>query len=236
MIVCTYIYAETNGTREMRKSVERCGHELAVVTAGPAPDAVNQQLLGLYRRAASGHKKFVYADAADSFFQRPLNDDQIPSDCIMYSTEKACYPYPDWNVKHPASDSRWKFLNGGGVCGPLDLMIEYYERYRLCSPGSMNGQAYLQQQMFQAISDGFPIKLDTSCSVFQTLAFADESEFEWRHTMQQTYFDKETNTRQAVSVELLHNTITGTVPAVLHGNGLTEMKHIYERWSDEKRA
>lgn len=215
MIICTYTYAETNGTREMRRSVERCGHELAAVTAGPAPDAVNAQLIALYKRAAGGHKKFLYADAADSFFQRPLSDEDIPDDHILYSTEKACYPHPEWASKHPASGSRWKFLNGGGVCGPLELMIEYYSRYRLTDVGSKNGQAYLQECLFAAVADGFPIKLDTDCNVFQTLAFADESEFTWEDG-------------------LLHNVITGSTPIVLHGNGLTDMRHIYKRFADEE--
>lgn len=217
MIICTYIFAETNGTREMRRSVERYGHELAVVTAGPSPDHVNQQMIALYKRASGGHKKFLYADAADSFFQRSLSDDDIPDDHILYSTEKACYPYPEYNVKHPASTSPWKFLNGGGVCGSLELMIEYFQKYRLHDVGSKNGQAYLQERLFDAGADGFPVRLDFDCNVFQTLAFADDSEFSWVDG-------------------LLYNKVTGTTPIVLHGNGLTDMSHIYKRFADEERA
>lgn len=215
MIVATYIYQETEGTRQMRASVNRVGHELAVVTTSTSPNDINNQLLALYRRASGGHKNFLYADAADSFFQREVTN--IPTDYLLYSTEKACYPYPDWGKKHPPSGSRWRYLNGGGVCGPLQLMIEYYERYKLCNVGSKNGQAYLQECLFQALADGFPVKLDFDCSVFQTLAFADESEFDW-------------------DTGLLRNNITGTVPAVLHGNGLTEMRHIYERFKQREVA
>lgn len=212
MIVATYIYAETFGTGKMRESVNRFGHELAVVNAGPSPDHINAMLLDLYRRASTGHENFLYLDAADSFVQREITG--IPTDHILYSTEKACYPYVDWASKHPETTSPWRYLNGGGVCGPIKLMIEYYEKYRLGSVGSENGQAYLQKCLFQAIADGFPVKLDTECRIFQTLAFADDSEFEWKGNQ-------------------LCNTVTGTVPAVLHGNGLTEMRHIYKKWDDE---
>lgn len=220
MIVCTYIYAETNGTKEMRKSVARQGHELAVCdVSGPDPNRINEALIQLYKRASGGHENFLYLDAADSFVQREIVG--IPTDHILYSTEKACYPHPAWQDRHPASKSPWRYLNGGGVCGPLKLMIEYYERYQLCQVGSANGQAYLQEKLFQAIAEGFPVKLDTECKIFQTLAFADDSEFDWiappkalmRHTR-----------------PLLYNKVTNHWPSVLHGNGLTEMKHIYSRF------
>lgn len=220
MIIATYIYAETEGTKQMRRSVAMHGHELAVCNvSGPDPNRINQELFQLYQRASGGHENFLYLDAADSFVQREITG--IPTDHILYSTEKACYPHPSWGDRHPPATSPWRFLNGGGVCGPLKLMIEYYRRYNLCNPGSENGQAYLQKVLFQAIADGFPVKLDTDCSIFQTTAFADESEFEWiappealmRHTR-----------------PLLYNKVTNHWPAVLHGNGLTDMRHIYERF------
>lgn len=230
MIVCTYIYAETNGTKQMRRSVEMNGHELAVCNVhGPDPNAINQQLIQLYQRASTGHETFLYLDAADSFVQREITD--IPTDHILYSTEKACYPHPAWANDHPPSASPWRYLNGGGVCGPLKLMIEYYRRYNLANPGSENGQAYLQRRLFEAIKDGFPVKLDTECRIFQTTAFADPSEFEWtiNHPYVQSFV-----TQRAYSVrkgELLMNKITNTFPAVLHGNGLTDMSEIYKRLS-----
>lgn len=227
MIVATYIYAETFGTKQMRRSVEMHGHELAVCSVhGPDPNRINQELLQLYKRASTGHENFLYLDAADSFVQREIVG--IPTDHILYSTEKACYPHPAWSVKHPPSESPWRFLNGGGVCGPIKLMIEYYQRYNLCQVNGMNGQAYLQQQFFQAVADGFPVRLDTECRIFQTLAFADESEFEWLTNFKGIkHF---VGLEQVEDRELLHNKITGTTPAVLHGNGLTEMKHIYQRF------
>lgn len=214
MIVVTYKYSETAGGKEMVESVKRCGHELAILdVSGPHPDEINRKLLDLYRRASTGHENFLYADYADSFVQREITN--IPKDHILYSTEKACYPQTSYAKLHPETDSPWRYLNGGGVCGPIKLMIEYYERYGLCNVGSINGQQYLQERFFQAVKDGFPVKLDTECEIFQTLAFADESEFQWG----------ENGERQA-----LMNMVTGTIPCVLHGNGLTEMKHIYARW------
>lgn len=217
MIVVTYKYSECNGGQEMVKSVRRQGHELAILdVSGPSPDEINRKLLDLYRRASTGHENFLYADYADSFVQREITG--IPTDHILYSTEKACYPQTSYASRHPEARTPWRYLNGGGVCGPIPLMIEYYERYRLCNVGDKNGQQYLMECFFQAQKDGFPVKLDTECEIFQTLAFADESEFQWGENGEYTS---------------LMNMITGTIPAVLHGNGLTEMRHIYKRFNNE---
>lgn len=212
MIVVTYKYSEAPGYKEMKKSVERQGHELAVLqVSGPNPDEINRKLLEFYKRASTGHENFLYCDSADSFVQREITG--IPTDHILYSTEKNCYPIPEYRNKHPETESPWRYLNGGGVCGPIKLMIEYYEKYNLCNVGSKNGQQYLQERLFEALKDGFPVKLDFDCEIFQTIAFADPTEFEWRDGK-------------------LYNKITKTTSAVLHGNGLTEMKHIYKRFEE----
>src|SRR5258705_11505756 len=109
MIVVTYKYSGTPGFKELEKSVKRCGHELAVLdVSGPAPDEINRKLLDLYERASTGHENFLYCDSADSFIQREITG--IPTDCIMYSTEKACYPIVGYAKKHPETTSRWKYL------------------------------------------------------------------------------------------------------------------------------
>jgi hypothetical protein len=65
----------------------------------------------------------------------------------------------------------------------------------------------------QADKDGFPIVFDLGCEYFQTTAFENKGDFDL-----------------APDGKLLVNNLTGTIPCVLHGNGRTEMKPIYDRW------
>lgn len=201
MIVVTYVYKDTDGTRQMAESVARQGYELAVVRTDSNTANIIRQLYECYKRAATGHDHIIYSDAADTYFQKEV---KIPDDNIVYSTEKACYPFPDWASKYKPVKSRWKFLNGGGYCGPSQMIVEFFERYKLYDIGGTNPQAAQMDAYFKAVDDGFPIKLDTGCKIFQSIAFEEDSEFEMKDG-------------------LLRNKITKSVPSVLHGNGLTSL-------------
>jgi hypothetical protein len=180
----------------------------------------------------------MYADAADSFCQRRFF---APYDKIIYQTEKACYPhtwvaqhYP--NVPTAYAGSPWKYLNGGGYCGSTKLICEFFERYGLNDlPGDANGQHEQMMAYIQAKEDGFPIQLDDGCELFQSMAFADPSEFSINN-----YIDMETRPFIGVSnikigedvlikeKKILYNKITNQIPAVLHFNGLTDMSILKE--------
>jgi hypothetical protein len=208
MIVITYAYTRENeNMRQMRLSVERQGYELAVVQTTDAPHQIMKDLYECYKRAATGHEYMVYADYPDTFFQNPLPE--MPKDVIIYSTEKACFPFPEKAPKFNAY-GRWIYLNNGLFYGPIKLIIEFFDKYRLHSlqPG-INGQAAVQDAYLDAEENGFPIELDTACQAFQSIAFEEADDFEMKNG-------------------LLHNKITGTVPAVIHGNGLTPMNRFYK--------
>lgn len=206
MIVITYAYTpETEGMRQMRLSVERQGYELAVVKTTDYPATIMRDLYECYKRAATGHEYMVYADYPDTFFQKKV---EVPTDHILYSTEKACFPFPQW-ATHFERQGRWIYPNNGLFAGPLKLVIEFFERYKLYDIGAVNGQAAMQQAYLKARDEWFPVLLDTDCEVFQSIAFEDPDEFEMKDG-------------------LLHNKITGTVPAIIHGNGLTDMSRMYK--------
>lgn len=200
MIVVTYTYRETPGTIRMAESVARQGYELAVVKAGENPVEIMRQLYECYKRASTGHDHIIYADAADTYFQRRVN---VPDDHILYSTEKQCFPFVNWADKFKDTRSPWRFLNNGLMCGPSELIVEYFERYGL-NDIKINAQAAAQEAYFQARADRYPVKLDILCEEFQSIAFEEPGEFE--------------------SDTVLRNLITGTTPAVLHGNGLTPLE------------
>lgn len=203
MIVITNIYLPNARTQQTLDSFKAKGYEIASIKD---PFVGNGQALrdlyACYQRAITGHEYFIYTDGADTYCQRKV---EPPKDHILFSTEKNCFPIVELAKEYNPVKSPWKYLNGGGYGGPLKLIIEFFDRYGLCKhPSSVTGQHELAVAYLQAVKDGFPIKLDTKCSTFQTMAFADPSEF-------------------AVENKLLKNLVMKTTPAILHFNVCTEM-------------
>lgn len=226
MIIITNIYFPNANTNQTVESFARFGYEVAV-NSNPfiGNGQVLRDMLACYRRAITGHELFAYTDGADTFCQRKFD---VPDDHILYSTEKACYPIVDLAKQYRPTKSKWKYLNGGGYGGPLKLIIEFFERYGLDKlPNDANGQHEQMVAFLQAQKDGFPIWIDTKCEVFQTMAFADPSEFEVVRV-------GTANSPEAVipslngGVPQLRNKVTKTVPAILHFNGLTDMSILKE--------
>jgi hypothetical protein len=223
MIIITNIYSPNERTKQAVESFERHGYEVAVNSAPFIGNGqVLRDMLACYKRAITGHEQFVYTDGADTFCQRKF---EVSKDYILYSTEKACYPHPEIAKQYKPVKSKWKYLNGGGYGGPLKLIIEFMERYGLDKlPNDANGQHEQMVAFLKAEKEGFPIKLDTKCEIFQTMAFADPADFEVVTT-----FAGLENTLNGASQPLhLRNKLTKTIPAILHFNGLTDMSILKE--------
>jgi hypothetical protein len=221
MIIITNIYSPNERTKQTVDSFQRHGYEVAVNSAPFIGNGqVLRDMLACYKRAITGHEQFVYTDGADTYCQRKF---EVPTDHILYSTEKACYPHPEIAKQYKATKSKWKYLNGGGYGGPLKLIIEFMERYGLDKHANdVNGQHEQMVAYLAAEKDGFPIKLDTKCEVFQSMAFADPSEFEVIDpSLNHTGFE-------LAEPKYLKNKLTKTVPAILHFNGLTSQDILKE--------
>jgi hypothetical protein len=203
MVVITNIYAPNPRTEQTVESFRSHGYEVAVLgNQFRGNGQVMRDLYECYKRAVTGHELFIYTDGADTFCQHYV---EPPKDHILYSVEKACYPHEEIAKQYKPVKSPWKYLNGGGYGGPLKLIIEFFERYGLHQHANdVNGQHEQMMAYLQAEKDGFPIKLDTKCRIFQTMAFADPTEFK-------------------VEGKQLKNLVTKTTPAILHFNGLTDM-------------
>lgn len=206
MIIITHIFKPFWGTDYFLKSVNKLGYEVAVNKTTDNPADIMRTLYDCYKRAATGHDYFAYIDSADSVILKTF---EPPKDRIVYQAEKACFPHKEKAKLHPETKSDWKYLNGGGYTGPLTLITEFFERYKLNNIGGKNPQDAQMEAFFQAKKDGFPIDLDTNCEIFQSLAFEEKGDFE-------------------IKKGKFKNKLTKTFPAILHGNGRTEMKHIYE--------
>jgi hypothetical protein len=217
MIVTTYIYKDfanpDSSTFEFRRSVDALGLELHNVA--PKTEHVGNgevlRLLGEFYGSLPSDTPILYADGADSFiFYEP----HIPSNYILYSTEKNVWPPTEelreaW-AKYPDL-TPWRYLNGGGYAGPAGLLAEFFEIGGLTTLGDIpDGQAQGAQAraFFKAKEQGFPICLDYECNTFQTIGFMEPTDFE------------------VLNVGI-RNTITNTMPAVFHGNGRTPMGWVY---------
>lgn len=205
-IIVTNIYAPNRQTKEMVTSFERF-HELAIIPDKHEGNGqVFRHLLACYKRAVTGHELFAYSDGGDTYCQRKV---LVPDDHILYSTEKNCYPHVEM-AKHFKAKSPFRYLNGGNYGGPLKLIIEFFEKYGLDKYGNgVNGQHEQMVAYLAAKKDGFPIELDTECEVFQTTAFTNDTELE-------------------IIDGLVHNKLTGTIPAVVHGNGRSDLEWVYK--------
>lgn len=223
MVVVTNIYSPNNNTKQTVESFQRHGYEVAINSAPfKGNGQVLRDMLACYKRAITGHELFVYTDGADTYCQRKF---EVPTDHILYSTEKACYPHPEIAKQYRPTKSKWKYLNGGGYGGPLKLIVEFFERYGLDKhPNDINGQHEQMMAFLKAEKEKFPIKLDTRCEVFQTMAFADPGEFE----VVTTFVGIEKALEGEPQPLLLKNKLTKTIPAILHFNGLTDMSILKE--------
>jgi len=209
MTVITSIYREFWGTEQFRRSLALLHCEPINAHAGHQwcgnGNAI-RYIYGAFKGLPAGELT-SYLDGADTFV---LRDIVVPEEYILYSTEKACYPLPEIACEFPEI-TRWRYLNGGGYCGPAGLICEFMERYGLSRlSGDVNGQLEQQLAYLKAAKEGFPIRLDVDCTEFQTIAFESPDEF------------------AVYPGGMLYNRITDSFPAAIHGNGRTEMKWIYE--------
>lgn len=223
-IVLTAIYQEFWGTQEFRKSAARVGLEVYNVFPPGVPHKGNGFIYGYFYKAFHHLKNYcrtvIYSDGADTIFQKAFIP---PTDRIIYSAEKQVWPplpalkqkwNAYWNQFVITNYSPWLYLNGGNWCGPIDLLIDWYETYGLNTlTGDINGQGEQAEAFIKSKQEGFPIELDIYCKYFQTTAFENRGDFSL-----------------AEDGKMLVNNWTGNIPCVLHGNGRTEMKPIYDRW------
>lgn len=225
-VVLTYIYNEFWGTEEFRKSVGKLGlpiHNAMKTNHMVGDGQLLKWIYDAYVELRDKYKYAIYSDGADTYFVKNF---KVPDDKIIYSAEKAIWPptremhdlweeYYDYDLR----PTPWSYLNGGNCCSPIDLMIEFFDRYGITDHVGkhVNGQGIVAEAFIKAKADGFPIELDTNCVYFQTTGFAEAGDF--------LIFN-----RDDVVIE---NLITHTHPAVFHGNGRTPLDWIYNLYKDE---
>ena len=118
----------------------------------------------------------------------------------VFSTEKQCFPNIGQEKYFTEIQGEWKYINAGGSLFPIDVFIDFFV---YCPMGTTNVQEWCINNYGVNNQNGL-LTLDNNCQIFQTIAFA---------------YDKE-----LIQIEdRLLNTVTGSLPIFLHGNGRTDM-------------
>jgi hypothetical protein len=187
---------------QLERSLRLHGYDYVILEHSWHPDGFLGKLHHTYNylKTCTSYTHFLYTDAWDTVAMR---GGVVVPDGVLISAERACYPHPELASQYPASDSPWKYVNGGGWCGSVESFLRLYESKP--PTDELNDQVWMTERYLSLQHEDW-VALDTDCMIFQTLGFCPVSDF-------------------------IHspftNTITGTQPAFIHGNGHTPMDHIY---------
>lgn len=246
-IILTSIYSPNEGTKQFLESCKITGFPVENVFTDPVFTGNGRVIQLIYEALLRNRNKYdnaIYADGADSLFVAPFI---VPKGIVTYSTEKAIWePLPAlkqaWDEyykpfelgsttcvagftipgtsKH--SFSSWKYLNGGGYCGPIELLIEFFENFLLpqIHASDVNAQSIQAFAFLDAFNEGFPIQLDTECENFQTVGHAHKNDFTIVSNVDEKY------------CPVFINNITHSQPALIHGNGRTDMRWLYKAYEN----
>lgn len=159
---------------------------------------------------------FFYTDAWDTIVTKTMADTLLKIkdfDKILLSAERGCYPHPEKATLYPDSGSPFNYVNGGGWFCNASIFCALIETYPL-TPEVVD-QVWLTDLF---LNNPDTVQLDTTCEVFQTIAFCPEDNFK----IHGRYWGVPTD-------NVVRNTLTNTYPTFLHGNGHTPMTRFYEQ-------
>ena len=216
LVITPCFYPDTSKLHYLQKSADVFGIELYPFGIGDfwrgtvGGDVYAQYVAAaeLLKGMAGDYDRVLFTDGCDTFFCAGLDNinrkyEDIGSD-ILYSAEPGLYPphmHDEYNAhkhEHQELTTPWCYPNCGGWIGKTETMIEFLDYMRTHFTNVNEGQprfvhAYLE--------DGWPIKLDSECQIFQTMSGG---------------------LGDAVEVDaqgMIHNMITKSYPCLVHFNG-----------------
>jgi hypothetical protein len=198
----------------LKKLKDSLGEEkLEVVGLGSKWRGFGTKIIYLikYLKTLQGYTHFIFVDAYDVIFLEQLYEIENRyhnsfAGKILFSTEKNCWPDPSLAEDYPDNPSRWKYLNSGAYIAPIKEFLELTDKYPI--EYADDDQLYFTKLFLKE-----DIKLDYDCQIFQSYSFVADDEFK-------TFRGR------------LINNITHTLPAIIHGNGKTDMSYIYNVLDD----
>lgn len=206
IVITTSHTTENEGWKKLKASLDKFGYQYQHIIQ---PFSFGHQLpivRDWCNKYTGDCTHIVYVDAFDNVaFAGPAEVISKFPDGIkmLISGEKNCYPHPERASDYPESNTPWKYVNGGGWM----VEIEYFKE--LCRKENLTDKSHDQVWLMDAyLRNHDTIAVDTSCRIFQTIAFSYPEE--WH---------KEGGRFQ--------NLGTQEFPVYFHGNGHTEMNWLY---------
>lgn len=173
-----------------------------------------------------GYTHFIYNDGYDTLALGGMEEIEAAYKLIspdlsdmVYSCEKCCFPITDYAPLFPKTESRWKYINGGQHIQPLDLFIKMYER----ADFTINAQHWAHKMYLFENQDN-KIKLDTGCTIFQSVAF---STWDYGNGKIAGIEHNALDEFERIDNRIV-NKILGTKAPLMHGNGKAEFQFVYD--------
>lgn len=144
----------------------------------------------------SQYHYFLHIDASDCVIIRDLEtifEIGTSVNNILFAAEKNLCP--DTSAVYPPCQTSYRYLNGGGFFGSIELALE---GLRDPCPDRFNNDQGSWTTAY--LSGRHPITIDSHCRLFQTLFMTKLEDFEFQG-------------------KYLVNKETGTAPCIIHGNG-----------------
>ena len=215
-IILTHIHnPKYEGCRQFLKSAERLGLKVHNACTGRKDVHHNygdtmRDIYKALKQLEPYYEYAVWSDGGDTFIQ---HDFTPKKDVILFSTEKNCYPDGALAMQYPECSSEWPYLNAGNWSAKIKDMVGFIEYYNLHElPSTANCQLEITQSVLHSISVDACVELDTNCEYFQTLWAAHIGDFN-------------------ITGNQLYNLKTRSHPAIIHGNGGSDIQSIYNLYN-----
>jgi hypothetical protein len=223
LLVVTTANRPHKGLDRLRRSCERVGIQLQVYAkGGPYVGHIHNKLQGLYRTLlvyGNDYDYVLYTDAFDTILTQPADEilrrfhaEDTP---FLMSAEANCFPATPRQKPedYPPAPTRYRFVNAGGFLVRIPYLMELLEKEKVTKlPGNRDDQGWWARVY---LDRKYEMKLDHHCRIFQCLYRAKSD----------VVFDPADGS--------IRNTITGTRPCVVHGNGSSGLSHLADPFLGE---
>jgi len=176
------------------------------------------------RRIKDQYDHIINIDAADTLFLRHIKELDINylKGMMLFAGERNQFPFKQLDDLYSEEEKReeYPYLNGGGFMGEMPAVIrafDHMEARRMFSSGTLIANEFTdyfrddQGAWAYEYVHGYPIVIDNTAQVFQTLCLVDQEK------------------NLCIENGELFNMITGTQPFILHANGSSDYQNIYEQ-------